>query len=303
MKYKVTKVKPQGYCGGVLKAITTARECRKNNPHIPITILGNLVHNTYVKKALEQYDLKTIEDPSKTRLELLDQIQEGIVIFTAHGVSKAVVQKAQRKGLQIVDASCPFVLQTQKIVENHLNNGYTVFYIGKKGHPEAEAIYSTSKKVILIEKTQDIPDALSGPIFVTNQTTMSVLEIQTLFDAIQKKYPQAMIHDEICNATRVRQQAILDLKNTDVDTLIVVGDPSSNNTRKLAAIGKKAGIDNVIQIQDLEQLDNQAISHSRHIAITSGASTPTCLMEQVYNYLCNFPAVKTHIPLHHILEE
>lgn len=302
MKYKVTKVKPQGYCGGVLKAIQTAKECRKQNPDMPITILGNLVHNSYVKKALQLYDLKTIEDPSKTRWELLDQILEGIVIFTAHGVSSKVVQKAKEKGLRIVDASCPFVLQTQSIVKDKLEQGYTVFYIGKKGHPEAEAIYSTSDKVILIETENNIPNNIHTPIFVTNQTTMSVLEINTLFQAIRKVYPNAQIHDEICNATRVRQQAILDLKDSDVDTLIVVGDPTSNNTQKLAAIGKTAGIQTVLQVQDLQQLDTTSLKESKHIAITSGASTPTYLMEQIYSYLCQYPCQKKDIDLHKILD-
>lgn len=302
MKYKVTKVKPQGYCGGVLKAIAAAIDCRKKNPDTNITILGNLVHNTYVKEALTLYDLHTIEDTSKTRLQLLDQVQEGIVIFTAHGIGHQVMEKAKQKGLQIVDASCPFVLQTQKIVQDKLQQGYIVFYIGKKGHPEAEAIYEEDEHVFLIETEADIPHDLLQPIFVTNQTTMSILEIRSLFEAIQKRYPQALIHDEICNATRVRQQAILDLKDTDVDTLIVVGDPSSNNTRKLASIGKTAGIPTVLSIQNLEQLDDTWLATSHHIAITSGASTPTYLMEQVYQYLVHNPSQKEKVDIHKILE-
>ena len=168
--------------------------------------------------------------------------------------------------------------------------------------PEAEAIYSTSDKVILIETENDIPNNIHTPIFVTNQTTMSVLEINTLFQAIRKVYPNAQIHDEICNATRVRQQAILDLKDSDVDTLIVVGDPTSNNTQKLAAIGKTAGIQTVLQVQDLQQLDTTSLKESKHIAITSGASTPTYLMEQIYSYLCQYPCQKEDIDLHKILD-
>lgn len=105
-------VKPQGYCGGVLKAIETAKKTRIQYPDQKITILGNLVHNQYVKKALQYYSIDTIEDKTKTRVELLDEIHEGIVIFTAHGVSPKVYEKAKEKGLILVDASCPFVLQT-----------------------------------------------------------------------------------------------------------------------------------------------------------------------------------------------
>ena len=303
MKYKVTKVKPQGYCGGVLKAIQMAKECRKLHPNESITILGNLVHNNYVKEALTLYDLKTVEDPSKTRWELLDLVESGIVIFTAHGVNQSVKEKAIKKGLTIVDASCPFVLQTQKIVEQKLNAGYYVFYIGKKGHPEAEAIYSENDRVFLIEKIEDIPKNLKGNIFVTNQTTMSVIEIKNLFTKIKEIYPDASIYDEICNATRVRQEAILALKDQNVDTLIVVGDPSSNNTKKLCAMGVSAAIKNVYRIEDLQQLKPEMFQNARHIAITSGASTPTYLMEQVYEYLIHYPCSKEKIDLHKILDE
>ena len=284
-KFNIIEVQPQGYCGGVLKAIQVAKECRKENPHEKITILGNLVHNQYVKKALKMYQIQTVEDKNKTRLELLDLISEGIVIFTAHGVSPAVKEKAKKKGLKIYDASCPFVLTTQKIVREKLEEGYAVFYIGKNHHPEAESIYSTSSQVYLIEKEQDIPQIAQQKIFVTNQTTMSIYDIQNIFDAIQRQYPTAIIHDEICNATRVRQQAILDLKEKKVDALLVVGDPSSNNTKQLALIGQRANIPHVFRVETVENIHLEDFSHCQTIAITSGASTPPYLTKQIIQYL------------------
>ena len=284
-KFNIIEVRPQGYCGGVLKAIQVAKQCRDENPEEKITILGNLVHNQYVKKALQTYQIHTVENKEKTRIELLDEIEDGIVIFTAHGVSHLVYEKAKEKGLKIYDASCPFVLSTQKIVQQKLEEGYIIFYIGKNHHPEAESIYSTSKDVYLIEKVEDIPEGIQKPIFVTNQTTMSIYDIQFLFDSIQEKYPNALIHDEICNATRVRQQAILDLKNQNVDALIVVGDPSSNNTKQLSYIGSKAGIQNVHRIETVNDIDLNDFKHCKTIAITSGASTPTYLTKQIIQYL------------------
>ena len=256
----IITVKPQGYCGGVLKAIEVAKKTRIQYPNQKITILGNLVHNQYVKKALQYYSIDTIEDKTKTRVELLDEIHEGIVIFTAHGVSPKVYEKAKEKGLILVDASCPFVLQTQRIVKQYLDEDYTIFYIGKNKHPEAESIYTMSEHVYLIEPHKEIPDICTSKIFVTNQTTMS-----------------------ICNATRVRQQAILDLK--DVDCLIVVGDPTSNNSQKLVDIGKQAGIPHVFSIQTVEDIDKKDFEKYTSIAITSGASTPTYLTNQVKDYL------------------
>ena len=171
-----------------------------------------------------------------------------------------------------------------------------IFYIGKYRHPEAEAIYSTSNKIYLIEKEEDIPNGIQEPIFVTNQTTMSIFDIQFLFDAIKQAYPEAEFHDEICNATRIRQQAILDLKNQNIDTLIVVGDPSSNNTKQLANIGKKAKIKQVIRINDVNELNVDDLHEARRIAITSGASTPTYLTNQVIEYLENYPCQKPEGP-------
>ena len=236
MKYKVTKVKPQGYCGGVLKAIQTAKECRKQNPDMPITILGNLVHNSYVKKALQLYDLKTIEDPSKTRWELLDQILEGIVIFTAHGVSDRVREKANAKGLKIIDATCEYVSFIHSLIKDKLSEGYTIVYIGKKNHPESEAVLEISDKVHLIETEADLTFT-DEKLFFTNQTTLSSYQTAALYETIVKKYPNAVISNEICNATRCRQQAVMELEK--VDALVVVGDPKSHNTQKLAQLAQQ----------------------------------------------------------------
>ena len=281
----IITVKPQGYCGGVLKAIETAKNTRIQYPNKKITILGNLVHNQYVKKALQYYSIDTIEDKTKTRYELLDEIKEGIVIFTAHGVSPKVYKKAKDKGLILIDASCPFVLQTQKIVKKYLDEDYTIFYIGKNKHPEAESIYTMSDHVYLIEPHKDIPKINTSKIFITNQTTMSIYELKDTFEKIKSLYPFAIFHDEICNATRVRQQAILNLKN--VDCLIVVGDPTSNNSQKLVDIGKKSGIQDIFSIQTVEDIDKKDFEKYSTIAITSGASTPTYLTNQVKDYLSN----------------
>ncbi len=299
--FNVTKVDPQGYCGGVLKAISLAKQTRIEYPNQTITILGNLVHNEYVKEALQHLGIDTIDDPKKSRLELLDSIDEGIVIFTAHGVSDDVRKKAIDKHLHVIDASCPFVLQTQRIVQDKIAEGFTIFYIGKYKHPEAEAIYSNNESVYLIEKKEDIPHIPSNKIFVTNQTTMSILDIESIFSKIKDLYPNAVIHDEICNATRVRQQAILDLKNKNIDTLIVVGSSTSNNTRKLASIAENCGIPHILPLLDINELDEEDLKESKNIAVTSGASTPTYLTDQIIRYLSNYPSPKEKIRIEEIL--
>lgn len=282
MSLEITKVQPQGFCGGVMRAITLAKKARQEYPKQRITILGQLVHNQYVTKELEDLNIQTVEG-KLDRLSLLDQVDEGMVIFTAHGVSQAVKEKAEQKGLMILDASCHFVIQTQHIVQEKLKEGYHVFYIGKLGHPEAESIYTTSQHISLIQKTKDIPLNITKPIFVTNQTTMSSLDVQHLFSAIQKQYPQAQFQNELCSATRVRQQAILDL---DVqDALIIVGDPASNNTQKLAEIGRSKQIPIVLLTPDVQHLDWQQVPHSGRIAVSSGASTPGWLVDELIEKL------------------
>lgn len=280
----VFEVKPQGYCAGVRQAIEKVLTYKKEHPSETVIVLGALVHNRHVSAMLENAGIVTLEANGKSRMELLDTVDAGTIVFTAHGVSPALRHKVQEKGLKSFDASCPFVLSTQKIIQARRDEGYTVFYIGKKGHPEAEASM-LDEKVLLIEKEEDIPERIEGKIFVTNQTTMSILEIQALFDAILSRYPNAQIHDEICNATRVRQQAVLDLQGKGIDTLVVVGDPSSNNTRKLAATGKQAGIGRVLQIEEAGDLSSDDFSADEVIALTSGASTPGYLREEVLERL------------------
>lgn len=300
MKLEVIEVKPQGYCGGVMSAIRKVKDYRKEHPEGKVTLLGSLVHNSYVNQALALLDIDVLEAHGKTRLELLDLVDEGTIIFTAHGISEQVRQKALEKGLNIIDASCRFVKTTQEIVKNQLEKGSTVLYIGKNHHPEAESIYSGQEKVILIEKESDIPSNLTGDIFVTNQTTMSIHEISHLFKAIQDQYPHAQFSDELCNATRVRQQAVLDLKDQGFDCLVVVGDKKSNNTKKLEATGKLAGIHTVLFAETAQDLDPKEYAHCQKIAVTSGASTPGWIKDQVIRKLKD-PSLQECVRLEEIL--
>lgn len=280
------KVTPRGYCKGVVRAIQMAKQARQDYPNEKITVLGMLVHNQHIVDALALEGIQTIEDKHKTRLELLDEIEEGVVLFTAHGVSDQVRMKAEEKGLIAIDASCSDVIVTANLVRKYIELGYMVAYIGKNHHPEAEAILSIDKNVQLIEHLHDKNlMKLSEPLFVTNQTTMSTLEISDIFSEIKEQFPNALFSEEICNATRIRQVALLELKN--IDCLLVIGDRASNNSNQLAQIGKNLGIQNVYLVESLEQLQALPLNESMRIAITSGASTPTYLTNQMIAYLEN----------------
>ncbi|MBE6108622.1 MAG: 4-hydroxy-3-methylbut-2-enyl diphosphate reductase [Erysipelotrichaceae bacterium] len=292
---EIIPVVPRGYCKGVVRAIEIAKNCAKDYPNQKITVLGMIVHNQHVVDALKQLNIHTIENKKKTRMELLDEINEGVVIFTAHGISEQVKQKAREKGLICVDASCTDVIETQKLVQEKIKAGYTVLYIGKKNHPEAEAVLSISNHVHLITCKEDLNSFSASKLFVTNQTTMSLLEIETLIEAIVDKWPQAEIAREICNATSIRQKAVLQLKDKQIDLLIVVGDPSSNNSTKLKVLGTQSGIQHVLMIETVHDLSEDQIASHKKIAVTSGASTPTILTNQVIETLNHYAQTKEWI--------
>lgn len=290
---KIIPLIPRGYCKGVVNAINIAKQCAEQYPNQPITVLGMIVHNQYVVKALERLNIKTLEAKGKTRMELLDEINEGVVLFTAHGISEAVVQKAQAKGLICVDASCSDVILTQKQVKQKINEGYHVLYIGKKGHPEAEAIITSCSSITLISNQEDAKKlSIDKPkLYCTNQTTMSILEIKEIIEIIQEKYPHCLIEEEICNATRMRQEAVFNLKEADL--LYVVGDPHSNNSAKLKSIALQNGIKEVHLIETCHQIKEEDLKDKQIIAVTSGASTPTYLTQQVIQVLNEYN--ETHV--------
>ena len=286
---QIIPITPRGYCKGVVNAINVAKQCLIDYPNQNIYVLGMIVHNKYVVMALDNLNIKTIENKNMTRLQLLDEIDSGIIIFTAHGISANVKQKAISKGLTCIDASCIDVKKTQDIVINKLKQDYAILYIGKKNHPEAEAICDISNKITLI-CDDTIPNINNDKIFVTNQTTMSILEIEHINSAILNKYPKAIIQHEICNATTIRQKAIFEANS--LDTLFVVGDVVSNNSNKLRDIAINCGIKNVFLIESNLDIKLEYLLDSNRVGITSGASTPTYLTNQVIDCLKNYAITK-----------
>ncbi|MEA5017513.1 MAG: 4-hydroxy-3-methylbut-2-enyl diphosphate reductase [Erysipelotrichaceae bacterium] len=288
---KVISVTPRGYCKGVVNAINIAKQTRDKYPNEPIYILGRLVHNKYVVEALFDLNIITLDDLHKSRSELIDCIDSGIVIFSAHGTSEEVYQKARDKGLMIIDATCNDVKKTQIIINEFLDNGYTVLYIGVKNHPESLSVLKKNSPIYLITSLDDINNLklTTDKIMVINQTTMSINDIAYLHQQINKYYPFAIIYEEICSATRVRQQAILNLEK--VDLTYIVGDPNSNNTMNLVRLAKNNST-KVCLIESVKDINIEDLININKVAVTSGASTPTALTQQVIDYLTNFQTEK-----------
>ncbi len=286
---QVKPVSPRGYCHGVVSAIKTVREIAKDDtlPR-PIYILGMLVHNKKIIEDIEALGLHTLDDRHKSRLELIETIDKGTIVFTAHGVSDTIYQKASAKNLTIIDTTCVDVKQSQNTIKTYLKNGYDILFIGKQWHPESQTVKDYSPRVHIIEKSDDI-DTLamtSEKVALTNQTTMSLYDIHTLAKKAEKKYPNLKVIEEICDATRLRQRAVMHLPQ-DVDHLFVVGDQRSNNSQKLKEVAVNHGT-NASLIETVEDIDIEHLKTLTTAGVTSGASTPTQVTKEVIHFLKAF---------------
>lgn len=281
----VKAIVPRGYCKGVVRAIEIAKKASQQQG--PIYILGMIVHNQYIVEALEELGIHTIDHKGKTRLELLDDIDEGTVIITAHGASDDVFIKARNKGLNVIDASCLDVIKTHDLIKEKLKQGFDILYIGKDGHPEAEGAMSIDKERIhLITSKEDIKQLNPEKQYMmTNQTTMSLYDVYDLCEYAKKILPHVDIEKETCTATKIRQEAIQNIEN-DVDIVFIVGDPHSNNTKKLASIASQNK--EVYMIESVQELDVNVLKGKKKAAVSSGASTPTYLTNQVIEFLKQF---------------
>lgn len=278
---EIIKLTPQGYCGGVKRALSMIIEVN-NNPKTkrPIYMLGNIIHNKNVIKSLNDLGIISI-DGKKTRLELLDKIKSGTVVISAHGVSPEVILKAKNKGLDIIDATCPNVYVVHNNIKKYLELNYTILYIGTKGHPEAEGVLGIDDRIILISDVDDLENInISGNIFVTNQTTLSLYDIKEIFKIIKDKYPNAIIDDKICNATTLRQKAVM---NQKAQLCIVVGDTSSSNSKKLQLVSEKYANVKSYLVEDENDLNKDWFKNINTVSITSGASTPDDVTQNVIN--------------------
>ena len=286
---EVIKISPRGYCYGVVDALQIARQAAKDTtlPR-PIYIIGQIIHNRHAINELTGMGIITLDGPD--RATILEQVQEGTVIFTAHGVSPEVKQRAQERGLHCIDATCPDVTVTHDLVIRLASQGYYILYIGKKGHPEPEGVMGeVPGHISLIETNADV-DALTltpeqaQKLAVSTQTTLSKWDTNLVIQYIKTRYPQAEVHVDICAATQTRQEAVAE-QAKGADLTIVVGDPKSNNTNRLVQVSEELARVPAVRIEDLSQLDRTLLQGKKRIAVTAGASTPSQLTREVIRYL------------------
>lgn len=286
---EVIKISPRGYCYGVVDALKIARQAARDPelPH-PIYIIGQIIHNRHAIDELTGMGVITLD--GLNREVIIEQVREGTVIFTAHGVSPQVKRLAAERGLHCIDATCPDVTVTHDLVKKLVAQGYYILYIGKKGHPEPEGVMGEIPGHGSLIETEPDVDALTltpeqeRKIAVSTQTTLSKWDTQRVIQYIKTRYPHAEVHIDICAATQTRQEAVAE-QARGADLTIVVGDPRSNNTNRLVQVSEELAGVPAKRIEDLSQLQTEWLKGKKRVAVTAGASTPSQLTREVIHFL------------------
>ena len=284
---EVKKLFPHGYCGGVKLALKQCIEAIKNPlTKRPIYLLGMPIHNKHVKDAL--INLGVIILDGDLRINLLNQINSGTVILSAHGVAKMVIEKALNKGLDVIDTTCSSV----KMIQERLRQtNREILYIGKNNHPESEAVITEFSNAYLIENINDLMTLNKNkPYYMTTQTTMSIYDVKEITDYIHKHFTDVVVESMVCKTTTIRQEALF---NQEADLIVIIGDKASSNTQKLYEVAvKHTKHQMVIKIENVNDLAKINLSNYQTALIASGASTPMAIIEEVYQYLLLYPNKK-----------
>ncbi|MGL5020591.1 MAG: 4-hydroxy-3-methylbut-2-enyl diphosphate reductase [Mycoplasmatales bacterium] len=288
---ELIKISPRGYCHGVVHAMNLVAKTLANKEiEKPIYILGQIVHNQNITNAFKESGAITIE--GKNRRDILSKVDQGTVVITAHGIDPKLIIEAKKRGLNVIDATCSDVYKTHHLIHEKISEGYEVLYIGKKNHPEPEgAIGICPEKIHLIETLKDIENSnfTSEKLCITNQTTMSVWDTESLMCAAESRYPNIEKISEICLATQERQEAVKKMAR-EADLTIVVGDPKSNNSNRLVQISEEFAHTKAIRINTIEDLEISLLlsENVNKVAVTSGASTPTIITKEVCEFIEQF---------------
>lgn len=282
---KVTVANSAGFCFGVKRAVDLVYEQTKKGG--PLYTFGPIIHNEEVVKDLEKRGVRVIES-----LEQLPELEKGRVIIRSHGVGKAVQERIEADGFEVLDATCPFVKKIHRIVSEHSAAGEHIVIVGNPKHPEVEGIcgWCDPEHTTVIENEQDaenfrLPEKKN--VCIVSQTTYNNNKFKNLVEIIENKgyYISVCILNTICNATDERQTEARSLARKS-QAMIVVGGSHSSNTQKLFEICKDE-CKNTYYIQTPEDLDLTELRGLDDVGITAGASTPNNIIEEVQKYVRN----------------
>jgi 4-hydroxy-3-methylbut-2-enyl diphosphate reductase len=286
MDKEILLAQPRGFCAGVDRAIEIV-ERALSQFGAPIYVRHEIVHNAYVVDDLRSKGAVFIE-------ELADVPSGSTVIFSAHGVSKAVEAEAAARGLTVFDATCPLVTKVHIEVAKMRRDGREIVMVGHDGHPEVEGTMGQAEEGMhLVETVEDVeklqvknPDMLA---YVT-QTTLSVDDTADVIAALKRRFPNIAEpkKGDICYATTNRQEAVKFMA-PQVDLVIVVGSPNSSNSNRLREVAKKKGVD-AYMVDNASEIDPAWLEGKRRIGVTAGASAPEVLVKEVMDRLKQFGA-------------
>jgi 4-hydroxy-3-methylbut-2-enyl diphosphate reductase len=288
---------PRGFCAGVERAIEIVERAIEQFG-APIYVRHEIVHNKYVVENLRAKGAVFVEE--------LDEVPPGaIVIFSAHGVAKAVRAHAEHRGLKVFDATCPLVTKVHVEVAKMLRDGYEIVMIGHRGHPESEGTMGQAVAGMhLVETVGDVatlaPKDASRLAYVT-QTTLSVDDAAIIVAALQARFPniRGPKRDDICYATQNRQDAVKFMA-PKCDVVIVVGSPNSSNSNRLREVAENMGAQ-AYMVDSADQLRAEWIAGKKRVGITAGASAPEVLVNELIERLMALGARKVQ-PLEGITE-
>ncbi len=286
MDKEILLAQPRGFCAGVDRAIEIV-ERALHEFGAPIYVRHEIVHNAYVVADLREKGAVFIE-------ELADVPAGNTVIFSAHGVSKAVQAEAEMRGLKVFDATCPLVTKVHMEVAKMRREGREIIMIGHEGHPEVEGTMGqTEQGMYLVETVADVeklqvtdPELLS----YVSQTTLSVDDTADVIAALKQKFPQITEpkKGDICYATTNRQQAVKFMA-PQVDVVIVVGSPNSSNSNRLREVAEKMGT-HAYMVDNASEIDPAWLQDKPRIGVTAGASAPEVLVQAVIDKLKEYGA-------------
>ena len=278
---KIVLANPRGFCAGVDRAIDIVERAIELFG-APIHVRHEVVHNRFVVERLRGLGAVFVEE--------LDEVPDGAtVIFSAHGVPKAVQVEARRRGLRVFDATCPLVTKVHMEVARFAREGREVILIGHAGHPEVEGTMgqfdsAQGGRITLVEDAEDVDRLIVDDperVGVVTQTTLSVDDTWDVLDALRRRYPTLATprKEDICYATQNRQDAVKTLVGR-CDVVIVVGSQSSSNSNRLREIAEKAGIPGYL-VDGPEDLERSWFEGRECVGVTAGASAPELLVQRV----------------------
>ena len=283
---KILLANPRGFCAGVDRAIEIVDRALELLGK-PIYVRHEVVHNRFVVEGLKEKGAVFVD-------ELHQVPDDSTVIFSAHGVSKAVENEAKQRGLNVFDATCPLVTKVHMEVVSSAKKGHSVILIGHKGHPEVEGTMgryeqqAPEAQIHLVESPTDVLQLelpLETQLSYVSQTTLSMDDTHSIIDALRSRFPNIAgpKKSDICYATQNRQDAVKALAQ-DSDLLLVVGSPNSSNSNRLREIAEKLGKPAYL-IDGADDIDKNWLTGIQQVGVTAGASAPEKLVQRVVTQL------------------